>query len=125
MKIMLVDDEPDILLIERILLKKEGFETIEADSGEKCIEMLKTEKPDIILMDVMMPGMNGWETCNSIKENESTKDIPIIMVTVKGSEEDMTMSFKSKGDGHVSKPIVREKLIQTIKWISKNKNIEG
>ncbi len=126
MKIMLVDDEPDILLIERIILEKENYEVIEAKSGEDCLEKLKTEKPDMILLDVMMPGINGWETGKRIKENESTKDIPVIMVTVKGSEEDMTKSFKySKSDGHVSKPIITEKLIQTIKWVAKTKGIGG
>lgn len=126
MKIMLVDDEPDILFVEKIILEKAGYEIIEANSGEECLEKLKTEKPDMILLDVMMPGINGWETCKRIKENESTKDIPVIMVTVKSSDEDMTKSFKySQSDGHVSKPIIKEKLIQTIKWIVKTKGIEG
>ena len=126
MKIMLVDDEPDILLIERTILKKAGHEVIETESGEECLERLKTEKPDIILLDVMMPGINGWETAKQIKEDENTKDIPVIMVTVRGSEEDMTKSFQyGKSDGHVSKPIIKEKLLNTIDWIARTKGIEG
>jgi CheY-like chemotaxis protein len=122
MKIMLVDDEPDIRLIERIILEKSGYEVVETESGEECIEKLKNEKPDIILLDVMMPGINGWETAKRIKENENTKEIPVIMVTVRGSEEDMTKSFQyGKGDGHVSKPIIKEKLLKTIEWIVKTK----
>lgn len=126
MKIMLVDDEPDVLFIERAILEKEGYEVIEADSGEDCLEKLKTEIPDLILLDVMMPGINGWETSKRIKDNESTKDIPVIMVTVKSSEDDMTQSFQyGHSDGHIAKPIIKEKLLQTIKWVAKTKGIEG
>lgn len=126
MKIMLVDDEPDILLVERTILKKEGHEIIEVESGEECLERLETEKPDMILLDVMMPGIGGWETGKLIKENESTRDIPVIMLTVRGSDEDMTKSFQySKSDGHVPKPIIKEKLIQTINWVARTKGIEG
>jgi CheY-like chemotaxis protein len=126
MKIMLVDDEPDIRLIERIILEKTGYEVIETESGEECLERLETEKPDIILLDVMMPGINGWETAKRIKEDESTKDIPVIMVTVGGSEEDMTKSFQyGMSDGHVAKPIIKEKLLKTIEWIVKTKGGKG
>ncbi len=125
MKIMLVDDEPDILLVERTILKKEGHEIIEVESGEECLERLETDKPDMILLDVMMPGIGGWETGKRIKEDESTRDIPVIMLTVRGSEEDMTKSFQySKSDGHVPKPIIKEKLIQTINWVARTKGIE-
>lgn len=125
MKIMLVDDEPDIRLIEKIILEKAEYEVIETESGEECLERLKNEKPDLILLDVMMPGINGWETAKRIKEDESTKDIPVIMVTVRGSEEDITKSFQyGRSDGHVSKPIIKEKLLKTIEWIVKTKGIE-
>ena len=126
MKIMLVDDEPDILLIERIILEKAGYEIIETESGEECLERLKTEKPDIILLDIMMPGISGWETSKIIKGDESTKDIPVIMVTVRGSEDDMTKSFQyGHSDGHVAKPIIKEKLLKTIEWIAKTKGVKG
>ncbi len=125
MKIMLVDDEPDVLLVERTILKKEGHEIIEVESGEECLKRLETEKPDMVLLDVMMPGIGGWETGKLIKENESTRDIPVIMLTVRGSDEDMTKSFQySKSDGHVPKPIIKEKLIQTINWVARTKGIE-
>jgi CheY-like chemotaxis protein len=125
MKIMLVDDEPDIRLIERIILEKSGYEVVEIESGEECLEKLENDKPDIILLDVMMPGINGWETAKRIKENENTKDIPVIMVTVRGSEEDMTKSFQyGQSDGHVSKPIIKEKLLKTIEWIIKTRGIK-
>lgn len=124
MKIMLVDDEPDVLLVERIILEKAGYEVIETESGEECLERLETEKPDMILLDIMMPGIDGWEACKRIKENESTKDIPVIMVTVKGSEGDMTKSFQyGMSDGHIAKPIHKEKLLKTIEWIVKTKGI--
>ena len=126
MKIMLVDNEPDVLLVERIILEKAGYEVIETESGEECLERLETEKPSMILLDIMMPGIDGWETCKRIKENESTKDISVIMVTVRGSEEDMTKSFQyGMSDGHITKPIIKEKLLKTIEWIVKTKGLKG
>jgi CheY-like chemotaxis protein len=121
-KIMIVDDEPDIIYIIRRILEGAGYEVSEALSGEECLERLKEERPDLILMDVMMPGIDGWEATKKIKENEDTKDIPVIMLTVKREEEDMSKSFQySHSDAHVGKPIVREKLLNTIEWVLKTK----
>lgn len=118
MKIMLVDDEPGILLTERKMLEKEGYEVIEASSGGECLEKLKSVKPDLILMDVMMPEMDGWETTKIIKEGDDTKDIPVVIVTVRESEDDKTRSYMySHADGHVVKPVSREDLLETVDWV--------
>ena len=84
-KIMVVDDNPDV-----ILSVKHGLEGLDEDyhitgveSGEKCLELLQTEKPDLILLDIMMPGMSGWKTFDRIKENSTWKQIPIVFLTAR------------------------------------------
>jgi len=119
--VMVVDDEPKIRFIIRKILEKEGFEIIEAESGEECIEKLKDQDTDLILMDVMMPGMNGWETCAVIKKDEKTKDKVVSMLTVKTSEEDKIKSLEdSLADWHIQKPVNKEKLVKAVKWLTEN-----
>jgi CheY-like chemotaxis protein len=120
-KIMVVDDEEDMTHVISAILKREGYEVAVANSGEECLKKLDEEKPDLILLDVMMPGIDGWETCSKIREREDTKNIPVVMLTVKTSEEDMSKSFEHKSDAHVGKPIIKEKLLETIKWVLRAK----
>lgn len=115
---MVVDDEPDIRYLLRKMLEKEGYEVTEARDGRECLEKLKKERPDLILLDIMMPGMFGWEVSKRIKEDEMTKSIPVAMLTVRTSEEDKVKSLEeSLADWHISKPMDREKLMETIKWL--------
>lgn len=117
-KILIVDDEPDILLILRKILEKEGYKVIDAESGEEGLKKIKEVKPDLALVDIMMPGMDGWEVCRRIKENEDTKDITVAMLTVKTEDPDKVKSFdEALADWHIAKPIKRERLIKTVKWL--------
>ena len=119
--IMVVDDEPDIVYLVEKMLKKEGYDTIHAYNGEEALMKLENAKPDLILLDVMMPGISGWETSKKIKENPETSSIPIAMLTVKSTDEDMEKSFQyAHCDAHISKPIIREKMLSTVKWLLKN-----
>lgn len=103
-KVMVVDDSPDIVWVYSRILEKAEYTVVSASSGEEALEMLQTEKPDLILLDIMMPGMNGWDTCKKIKENEETKDIVVIMVSVKSDEDDVKKSFEyAHADGHIDK----------------------
>ena len=103
-KIMIVDDSPDIVWVFSNLLKKAGYTTISASSGEEALEILQTEKPDLMLLDIMMPGMDGWDVAKKIKEDEKTRDMIVIMVSVKSDEKDIKKSMEySHADGHVDK----------------------
>lgn len=84
-KIMVVDDNPDVIFSVKSGLENvtENFRIIGVESGEKCLEFLETEKPDLILLDIMMPGMSGWKTFDKIKENESWKKIPVVFLTAR------------------------------------------
>lgn len=120
-KIMIVDDETNIRFVLRKMLEKDGYEVIEARNGKEGLELLARERPDLILLDVMMPVMDGWETCAKIKNNERTRDITISMLTVKKSHEDKISSLEeSLADWHISKPIDRGVLTSTVKWLLEN-----
>lgn len=123
---MVVDDEPGIRFILRKMLEGASYKVLDSESGEECLEILDKEKVDLVLMDVMMPGMNGWETTKRIRENEALKTTKVIMLTVRGDEEDMEKSFQYAGsNGHINKPIVMEQLLATVKWVLDNVRVEG
>ncbi len=117
-KIMVVDDEADMRFMVRKILENEGFDVEEAESGKAALEKLKNVTPDLILLDVMMPGLDGWETCKRIRENKNTENVTVAMLTVKSSDEDKVASFDDGlADWHISKPFKKKRFIQTVKWL--------
>jgi CheY-like chemotaxis protein/DNA-binding HxlR family transcriptional regulator len=117
-KIMLVDDEPEFTFIIKKILEKEGFEAVEAHSGKECLEKVGGETPDLILCDIMMPEMDGWEVCRRIKEDEKLKSIPIMMLTIKFQQDFKLKSFQYAGcDGYITKPVNKEKLLKAVRWV--------
>lgn len=121
-KIMVVDDEPAIVKVVTMMLEREGHEVTSAYSGEEALEKLKMEKPDLVLLDIMMPGLDGWETCRRIKEGQDTKDIIVAMLTVLDMDDSKKKSFQfSKADAHMTKPMNKDKIVGTIEWLLKNK----
>ena len=103
MKIMIVDDQPDIRQTIKMILSKHRYESIEACDGVDCLKKIKKTKPDLILLDIMMPRMSGWEVCSKIKLNPETEDIPIIFITGKTDEISQAMSLNG-AEGYISKP---------------------
>ena len=104
-KIMLVDDSSTALLMEKAILAKRNFVLVTARDGEEAVAMSRAERPDVILMDVMMPKMNGFEACRRIRDDPQTKDIPIIMVTTRGEMENLETGYVSGCSDYVTKPI--------------------
>ena len=121
-KIMIVDDEPDIVKIVKISLELANFEVVEAYSGEECLEKLEKEKiPDLILLDIMMPGISGYETCKKIRENQKLKDIKVVMLTAKGQKGDAEEGLKVGADDYIIKPFDPYELIEQVKEILEKK----
>jgi len=115
-KIMIVDDEEHILELESAILQNEGYETITASSGKECLEKLKSAKPDLILLDMMMPEMSGRETCQRIRENPKTKDMKVAFVTVaRFSEVGKDALKKMKVQDYITKPFDNEDLVARVK----------
>ncbi len=104
-KILIVDDEDLNIEFLKALLRKKGFEIVTADGGSKALEMINSNKPDLILLDAMMPSPDGFEVCRQLRQNSKTKLLPIIMVTALQSEEDEEKALTAGADDFLSKPI--------------------
>jgi two-component system response regulator RpaA len=118
-RILLIDDEPDIRILTRMMLEKAGHDVVEAVDGEDGMKMLAKERPDLILLDVMMPGIKGWEVCEKIKKDRKTRDIPVVMFTIRGSEDSVRKSYASGADAHINKPFEIPELIDTVNKLLK------
>ncbi len=113
--ILVVDDILKNLQVIGNILEDEGYEISVATSGEEAIEMLQEDIPDLILLDVMMPGMNGFEVCRRLKDMEKIKDVPVIFLTAKTETEDIIKGFELGGVDYISKPFKKEELLVRIK----------
>ncbi|MEQ9482343.1 response regulator transcription factor [Coleofasciculus sp. F4-SAH-05] len=114
-KVLIVDDEPHIrLLMAQTLeeLEDEGVEVLIAENGEEAIETIKTEKPDLVFLDVMMPKMNGFDVCYAVKNNLDIKDVYIIMLTAKGQEFDKEKGQKVGADLYMTKPFDPDEVVE-------------
>jgi CheY-like chemotaxis protein len=120
-KIMVVDDEPEVTNIVKEVLGSKGHIVIEANSGLEAIKKIKEEKPDLVLLDVLMPELNGWDTCRKIKEDNGTKDTTVAMLSTKSLDKDKVLSFDyALADWHIKKPIKSRDLIKTVNWLLTN-----
>lgn len=113
-RILIVDDEPDIIMIAKNILEKVGHEIDEARDGEECLKKLKKEKFDLILLDVMMPGDNGWEVCRKIRAQEKARDMPVVLFTVCTEEDSIAKGKEAGADAQIDKPFEREDLIGAV-----------
>lgn len=103
-RVLLADDEPDIQLIARLALKRAGFEVTAVTNGAQVLAKVAEVKPEAILLDWMMPEMDGFETCARLKANPDTKDIPVIFVTAKAQESEIDRGLKLGAVGYITKP---------------------
>jgi len=116
-RILIVDDEEDILELLRYNISKEGYDVICADNGGKCLASAKTHSPSLIILDLMMPGIDGLDVCKQLKSDSDTKSIPIIMLTAKGTERDILKGFDCGADDYVPKPFSPKELNARIKAV--------
>ena len=112
--ILVVDDNPANLKVLGNLLVNNGYEVGASPDGYKALEFIKNVQPDLILLDIMMPGMDGLEVCAKIKSNMATKHIPVIFITAKTDTEDIVKGFKAGGVDYISKPFNSEELIARV-----------
>ncbi len=114
-KLLLVDDSLTVLALERLMLRDEHVELSTASNGRQALEQARRTKPDLILLDVVMPEMDGIECCRQLKSNPTTRSIRIIMVTTKGNPAMVEAAYKAGCDDFVTKPIDKLELIQRIR----------
>ena len=116
-KILVVDDEIYIVHILDFSLGMEGYEVITALDGEQAIEKARAEKPDLIVLDIMMPKLDGYETCKILKGEKDTRDIPVILLSAKGRNVDQKIGFEVGADDYITKPFSPRKLVERINSI--------
>jgi two-component system phosphate regulon response regulator PhoB len=115
--ILVVEDDEDILELILFNLKKEGAVVRAADSGEKALTMARTDPPDLILLDIMLPGLDGIEVCRQLKSEKTTRHIPVIMVTAKGEETDIVTGLEMGADDYMTKPFRPKELVARIRAV--------
>ena len=116
-KILIVEDEKDIAKMLNYNLKKEGYRTVDAHDGEDALDLAVREHPDLILLDLMLPGIDGLEVCKQLRKEPKTSRIPIIMLTAKTQETDKVVGLELGADDYVSKPFSPKELIARIKAV--------
>ena len=113
-KILLVDDDPNIRQLVRLYLEKEGFDVTEADRGDTALKEFKAAPPNLMLLDVMLPGMDGWQVCREVRK---VSNIPIIMLTAKDETFDKVLGLELGADDYVVKPFDAKELVARIKAV--------
>ncbi len=116
-KILIVDDEKDIVRMIDYSLRKEGFCTCAAYDGEEALEAAASEKPSLMVLDVMLPGMSGWEVCRRLRADTVTSRIPVIMLTAKAQEADKIVGLELGADDYMTKPFSPRELVARIKAV--------
>jgi phosphate regulon transcriptional regulator PhoB len=113
----MVDDEKDIVDLVAYNLEKEGYETLKALDGEKALQLVRTKTPDLVVLDLMLPGIQGLEVCKRIRKDPETASIPIIMLTAKGAEIDKIVGLELGADDYITKPFSVKELLARIKAV--------
>ena len=116
-RILIVDDEPNIVLALELLMKKEGYEVHTVSDGERAVQAAKELRPDLILLDIMMPKMDGYEVCQSIRSDALLKDVRIIMLTAKGREIEREKGMALGADLYITKPFSTRQVVMKVREI--------
>ena len=113
--ILCIEDEPEMIDLIRLILGRRGFEVLGAAGGKEGLEKVRQAKPDLVLLDLMMPDMDGWEVYQQMKADESTKDIPVIVVTAKAQSIDKVLGLHiAKVDDYIAKPFSPQELLNSV-----------
>ena len=118
MRVVCIEDEPEMIDLVRLILGRKGFDVIGAAGGIEGLEKVKREKPDIVLLDLMMPDMDGWEVYQQIKADPDVSDIPIVVVTAKAQSIDKVLGLHiAKVDDYITKPFGPQELLESVEKI--------
>lgn len=118
-KILVVDDEEDYRHIVKLILEPEGYDIVEAKDGKDGLSVLQSEKPDLVILDVNMPKMDGFTVCKKIRKDEMFKYIPVIMLTVRNLTQEQVKGFDNGADEYLTKPFESAELVSRVKSLFK------
>ena len=116
-KILVVDDEQQLALAVKIRLQSSGYEVVTASDGKKGLELIEREQPDLVILDVLMPVMDGYEVYHLLRENPVTKEIPVIIVTAKGERKDRQLGLEGPTYNYLTKPFQIEELLAKVREV--------
>lgn len=114
-KILIADDEPNILVSLEYLMQREGFEVLLARDGDEALALLRSARPDLLLLDVMMPGRSGFEVCQALRADAALQHTLVIMLSAKGREADMAKGLGLGADVYLTKPFSTRALVQAVR----------
>ncbi len=114
-KIVIADDEPNILISLEYLMKREGHDVVLARTGDEALEVIRREKPALVLLDVMMPGKSGLEVCQAVRADEALAGVKILMLTAKGRDTDLAQGLGVGADGYMTKPFATKELAARVR----------
>jgi len=124
-RIALVEDEPDIAEILRYNLEREGLQVDVYDRGDTALASIQATPPDLILLDLMLPGVDGLEVCRLLKRNQQTAEVPMIMITARGEEMDRIVGLELGADDYISKPFNPREVLLRVKAVLRRAHVEG
>jgi DNA-binding response OmpR family regulator len=113
-RVLIVDDEPNIVLSVEFLMQREGHDVVTARDGQEAIDMLVGTKPDLMILDVMMPRKNGFEVCAEVRADPDFSGMPILMLTAKGREAEMKKGMSLGADAYITKPFSTHELVTRV-----------
>jgi DNA-binding response OmpR family regulator len=116
-RVLIVEDEPNIVLSLEFLLERAGYETVTAADGEAALELVRRRRPDVILLDVMLPRRNGYEVCRAVKADPELAAIPVIMVSAKGQEVEILKGLELGAASYVTKPFGNAEILEAIRAV--------
>lgn len=119
-RILIVDDEPNILISLEFLMRREGFEVVVASDGETALSLVEQARPDLMLLDIMLPKKNGYEVCQAIRSNARLKSLKIIMLTAKGLDTEIAEGTAMGADTYMTKPFATKDLLAEVRRLLGN-----
>ena len=123
LKVVYIEDEDDMISLVRLILGRKGFEVKGAIGGREGLSLILDDKPDLVLLDLMMPDMDGWEVYQQMKADDVTRDIPVIIITAKAQNIDKVLGLHiAKVDDYISKPFSPQELMESVERVLSQKN---
>lgn len=114
-RILVVDDEPNIVIPLKFLMEKNGYSVSVAETGEEALKLAVHDRPDLILLDVMLPVIDGYEVCEAVRKNPATRNIKIVFITALGSSVEMVKSRVVGADAYIKKPFANSEVLETVR----------
>jgi len=114
-KVLIADDEPNIVVSLDFMMKREGYDVLIARDGAEALRMIRADRPRLVLLDAMMPGMTGFDVCEAVRADESMRETRILMLTAKGRESDLARGLGAGADAYVTKPFSTRELMAKVR----------